>query len=55
MSEKRKRLREFKLGPYTFIRQANGKWGCRDGHVGYANYRTPFGAYVALRRFQKGK
>jgi len=30
-----------------------GRWGCSNGSLGVANYRTPLGAWLALRRWAR--
>ena len=40
------------IGRYR-IEYERGKWGISDGCKGVGNYRTPIGAWLALRRWQR--
>lgn len=45
----------FAIGRYEFARTRNGRWECSDlkRGRGVGGCRTPLGAYLALRRWQK--
>jgi hypothetical protein len=52
----------WQIGRYRFERwprAATGpgsrgrRWGCSNGCLGVANYRTPLGAWLALRRWAR--
>lgn len=43
----------YQIGKICLEHQPDGLWGASDGSRGVANYKTPFGAYVALRRWQR--
>lgn len=43
--------REFRTGRFTFRRaRRSGRWGCQVSDRGATQYRTPFGAFRAVRR-----
>lgn len=43
--------REWRLGRFTFRRaRRRGLWTCEVSDRGAAAYRTPFGAFLAVRR-----
>ena len=46
--------RMFRIGRYAFSLGVM-RWECTDGMRGVCGYRTPIGAYIALRRWQRVK
>lgn len=46
--------REWQIGRFTFARAPRqGRWSCQVSDRGGCGYRTPFGAYFAVRRMSR--